>query len=395
MTSPHAFDAITVESLRRTGSLKWSLFPDALGAFVAEMDFGTAPVITEALHTAVDEAVFGYLPPRLAADLAQACADWHGTAYGWDLAPEQVHPVADVVRAFEMTIEHFSRPGSAVIVPTPAYMPFLTVPPALGRRVIEVPLLVDDAGRHHLDLDGVAAAYRAGGHLLVLCNPCNPVGKVFDAPELEALAAVVATHHGRVFSDEIHAPLVYAGARHLPYASVSAVTAGHTVTATSAAKAWNLPGLKCAQLILSAEADVERWARVGALAGHGASNLGVIAATVAYRAGRPWLDDVVDYLDGSRSLLADLVTEHLPEVGFVPPQGTYIAWLDCRALGLDAGPADFFRERAGVALTDGAACGAAGQGFVRFVFATPRPVLEQAVVAMGAAVRSSGQRLAG
>ncbi len=392
---PQSLDAITPEALRRTGSLKWSMFPDTIGAFVAEMDFGTAPAVTQALHEAVDLTLFGYLPPALSASMSQAAADWHRTVYGWDLAPEQVHPVADVIKALEVAIEHYSRPGSAVILPTPAYMPFLTVPKAMGREIIEVPLRVDDEGGHHLDLDGIAAAYRAGGGLLIMCNPYNPVGKVFSRTELESVAAVVSTHDGRVFSDEIHAPLVYPGARHVPYASVSDVTAGHTLKATSASKAWKLAGLKCAQLIISNEADAEVWDRVAMMASHGASNLGVIASTAAYRSGRPWLDEVLQYLDGNRFALTDLLADHLPGIGYTAPQGTYIAWLDCRALGLEGSAAEFFRERAGVALTDGADCGAAGEGFVRLVFATPRPILEQAVAAMGAAVRASRPRLAG
>jgi cystathionine beta-lyase len=381
-----AFDLIALEHLRDTGGLKWSLYPETIGAFVAEMDFGTAPAVTEALHAAVDLGLFGYLPPALAAAMAQASAEWHRSAYGWDLAPEQVHPVADVLKALEVTLTHYSRPGSAVILPTPAYMPFLTVPPAMGREVIQVPLLQAEDGRYTLDLEGIAAAYRSGGDLLILCNPYNPVGRVFSRSELAAVSEVVAAHGGRVFADEIHSPLVFSGHQHIPYASLSDVTAAHTVTATSASKAWNLPGLKCAQLILSNEADERVWEQIGMMASHGASILGTVANTAAFSAGGPWLAEVVRYLDGNRRALAALLAEHLPAVRYTAPEGTYIAWLDCRGLGLDGGPAEFFREHAGVALTDGTACGAAGDGFVRLVFATPLPILEQAVTAMGAAV---------
>jgi cystathionine beta-lyase len=265
-------------------------------------------------------------------------------------------------------------------------MPFLTVPPSMGRELIQVPLLSTDDG-WSLDLDGLDAAYRAGGHLLILCNPYNPVGKVFTTEELLAVSEVVSRHGGRVFSDEIHSPLVYPGARHVPYASLSDETAAHTVTATSASKAFNLPGLKCAQIILTNDADAEVWERIGFMASHGAANLGVVANTVAFTAGRPWLDEVVGYLDSNRRVLADLVGKHLPGVRYRPPEGTYIGWLDCRALDLGV-PADFFREHAGVALTDGAACGEAGAGHVRLVFATPRPILEEAVSRMGDALRS-------
>ena len=386
MDQPVDFDLIDLDRLRGLGSLKWSMYPNTIGAFVAEMDFGTAPAVTEALRGAVDAGLFGYLPSSVSDSMSEACADWHRRGYGWDLATEQIHPIADVVKGYELAIEHFSRPGTAVILPTPAYMPFLMVPPLMDREIIQLPLLHTGAG-WAMDLDGLDAAFAAGGHLLVLCNPYNPVGKVFSRDELTAIASVVSRNGGRVFSDEIHAPMIYPGRRHVPYALVSAETAAHTVTATSASKAFNLPGLKCAQLIVSNDADAEVWEKIGFFASHGASTLGVVANTAAYRAGRPWLDGILGYLDGSRALLGDLLAEHLPEVRYEPPEGTYIGWLDCRALDLAPTPADFFREHAGVALTDGAACGEAGVGHVRMIFGTPRPILEQAVASMGRAVR--------
>jgi cystathionine beta-lyase len=378
------FDSISVERLRGIGGLKWTAFPGTLGAFVAEMDFGVAPAIGGALHRTVDAGLFGYLPPSLSRELSEATADWQRSSYGWDVSPERVHPIADVLDGLIAAVEHYSAPGSPVILPTPAYMPFLKVPDELGRETIEVPLLEAD-GRYALDLDGIDAAFRAGGNLLILCNPYNPVGRVFTEQELTDLSEVVARNGGRVFADEIHSPLVYPGARHVPYASVSEVAASHTVTATSASKAWNLPGLKCAQLITSSEADEELWQRHGSWIEHGASNLGVVANIAAYRESREWLDAVVGYLDGNRRLLADLLADAAPGIRYSPPEGTYIGWLDARALGL-ANPADFFREEAGVALTDGEACGTVGRGFVRFVFATPRPILEEAVTRMGEAL---------
>jgi cystathionine beta-lyase len=179
---------------------------------------------------------------------------------------------------------------------------------------------------------------------------------------------------------------VYAGRRHVPYASLSAESAGHAVTATSASKAWDLPGMKCAQMILSNDADMERWSAISMLAEHGAANLGVVANTAAYSGGRPWLDEVLAYLDGNRLMLGDLLTEHLPEVRYTPPEGTYLGWLDCRRLDLGDEPAAFFLENARVALTDGSLCGEAGTGFVRYTFATPRPIMVRTVEQMAKAV---------
>ncbi|MFD0776268.1 MalY/PatB family protein, partial [Streptomonospora algeriensis] len=369
MSLASEFDAVTIEDLRSRGGIKWTLHGgDTLGAFIAEMDFGTAPVITEALHAAVERMDFGYLPPRAAAEMSRACAQWLRERYGWDVDPADVHPVADVVKGFEAAIEHFSRPNSPIILPTPAYMPFLKVPRSLGRDIIEVPM-ASDGTRDVFDLDAIERAFRAGGHLLTLCNPYNPLGRVFTAEELAALSEVVERHGGRVFADEIHAPLAYPGHRHVPYASVSPEAAGHTLTATSASKAWNLPGLKCAQLIVSNSADAAILARIGPVLSHGAGNLGVAAATVAYTAGGDWLDEVLAYLDGNRRELAGLLAEHLPEVGYTPPEGTYLAWLDFRGLGLGDNPGQALHERAGAVLVDGPDCGEAGRGFARLNFA--------------------------
>ena len=385
------FDDITEAELRSNGSVKWTMFPDTIGAFVAEMDFGLAPAISGAIKSAVDRGVTGYLPPQLAADLSAATAAWYADNYGWAVAPERVHHVPDVIAAFELAIERFTEPGSAVIVPTPAYMPFLMVPPMLGREVIEVPSIESD-GRMVMDLEGIERAFDAGAGLLVLCNPHNPLGTVFTRDELLAVSEVVTAKAGRVFSDEIHAPVVYRPAAHVPYASVSEAAASHTLTAASASKAWNLAGLKCAQVILSNDADAEAWESFGFWAGHGTATLGVLANTAAYSAGGRWLDTVVEYLDGNRLLLADLVAEHLPLARMTLPEGTYIALIDFRAYGLDGDLAEWFREHAAVAMTDGAACGAVGIGHTRFVCALPQPLLREAITRMGTALAAHVRR---
>jgi cysteine-S-conjugate beta-lyase len=382
-------DRITVNELRRRGSLKWTRGgPDVLGAFVAEMDFGTAPAVDAALRDVIDRGDYGYLPDQAVAELAEECAAWMRANYAWDVPPASIRPLPDVLKGLEAAITLFSRPGSPVVLPTPAYMPFLTLPSRLGRETIQVPMVPAADGRLTLDLDGIDAAFQAGGHLLILCNPCNPVGRVYTREELAAVAEVAHRNGGRVFADEIHAPLIYPGGRHIPYASVSEHAAAHTVTATSASKGWNLPGLKCAQLILTAGADAEIWADAGFLIEHGTSTPGVRANIAAYRDGGPWLREVLGYLDGNRELLAGLLAEQLPEIRYRPPEGTYLAWLDCRDLGIGASPGEFFLDRAGVLLTDGQACGDAGRGHVRINFATPRPVLAEIVRRMAGAVAS-------
>jgi cysteine-S-conjugate beta-lyase len=381
-------DATTVATLRARGSFKWTApGPDGLGAAVAEMDFGAAPAILDALAALSGTANFGYLPPYLADELATACAEFQKRRFGWDVDPAQIHHVPDVIKALEIAITRFSRPGSPVILPTPAYMPFLTVPRFLGREIIQVRML-DQDGFFRFDLDAVEDAFRAGGHLLIFCNPYNPLGRVFTGEEIAQLTEVVDRHGGRVFADEIHGPLVYPGLRHLPYASTSDLAAGHALTATSASKAWNLPGLKCAEVILTSEPDRQAWEEMGFFAAHGASNPGVVANIAAFRHGEAWLDQVLGYLDDSRHLLADLLGRHLPEVRYRPPDGTYLAWLDCTAMDLPASPGALVTERAHVTVVDGPACGDGGAGSFRLNFATPQPVLAEMVERVAAVLNS-------
>ena len=380
------FDALSEDSLRAAGGLKWTRYGPAIGAFVAEMDFGTAPEVTAALHDAVDRGRLGYLTTEAASDMARACAGWLRCRYGWEVPADWITPLADVVAGLQVAIERFTPPGSPVVLPTPAYMPFLAVPGALGRELIQVPMVQRD-GRASYDLEGIARAFERGGRLLVHVNPHNPLGRVFSVEEQLALADVVEAAGARVFSDEIHAPLVHPGSVHRPYASLSDATARHTVTATSASKAWNLPGLKAAQLLLSNADDAAHWERVGSLYTHGASTPGVLASTAAYDSGGRWLDGVLRYLDGNRRHLAELLADRLPAVRWTPPEGTYLAWLDCRELDLPTSAGEFFLERAGVAMVDGPECGAPGAGHVRLNFATPRQILTTIVDRMADAVR--------
>jgi cysteine-S-conjugate beta-lyase len=385
-TLRQAIDSTSVSALRARGSFKWTApGPDGFGAAVAEMDFGAAPPILDALARLSADANFGYLPPPLADELAAACAEFEQRRYGWALDPARIHPVPDVIKALEIAITHFSRPGSPVILPTPAYMPFLIVPGFLGREVIQVQMH-NDAGFFTLDLDAIEDAFRAGGQLLVFCNPHNPLGRVFTRAEMMALTEVVDRHGGRVFSDEIHAPLVYPGMRHIPYASTSETAASHTLTAASASKAWNLPGLKCGQVILTNEPDQQRWEEMGMFASHGASNPGVVANIAAYRHGEAWLSEALNYLDDSRRLLGELLGRHLPQLRYRPPDATYLAWLDCAGLDLPGSPGELVVDSARITVVDGPAFGAGGAGAFRFNFATPQPILTEMVERIAAAL---------
>ncbi|WP_058835536.1 MalY/PatB family protein [Luteimonas abyssi] len=383
------FDAIGLDDLRAGGGLKWVAFPDCIGAFVAEMDFGLAPPIAAALHETIAGGRTGYLSASLTDAMAEACAGWHADRYGWAPAPERIHPLPDILTGLELALRHLLPERTPVVVPSPNYMPFVPLLRLLGHEVIEVPMR-DAEGTWTFDEPALDAAFARGAGLAILCNPHNPLGRVYTRAELARFSAIAARHGARVFADEIHGPLVYGPHRHVPYASLGPEAAAQAITATSASKGWNLPGLKCAQLILSNDEDQARWRRMAPLAGHATATPGVIANTVAYREGRDWLDAVLAYLDGNRALVAERVRTDMPGVGFRAPEGTYLAWLDCRGLAPADAPSPARRFRAsGVALTDGADCGAGGEGFVRLNFAMPRPILSEALSRMADAVRQA------
>ncbi|WP_411734750.1 MalY/PatB family protein [Paeniglutamicibacter sp.] len=385
--SVHPFDLLTVDQLRQTGSLKWSEYQGSLGAWVAEMDFGTAPGVIAAAQETLVNGLIGYAPTQLVHDMQQATAAWLDNRFEWKIDPEQVRPMGSVAAALDSAIMHFSpghRPDAPLVLLTPTYMPFISTAARFGRDSIQVAMVQSDTG-WEVNWNALEQAL-AGGALLALVNPHNPIGKVYGREELLAISELVEATGSRVFVDEIHSPLVFAGASHIPYATVSPAAAAHSVTAVAATKAFNLPGLKCAQLILTNDADRTVWERVGGVPEHGAANVGLAATTAAYRTGTGWLDGVIGYLDESRMLLSDIIKEHLPQVRYSPPQGTYLAWLDVSRLALDPGPAQFFLKEAQVALINGSACGSGGKGFVRLNFATPHPVLGGMIHRMGAAV---------
>ncbi|MBB2995805.1 aminotransferase class I/II-fold pyridoxal phosphate-dependent enzyme [Paeniglutamicibacter cryotolerans] len=388
----HPFDRITVDELRRGGSLKWTGQQEALGAWIAEMDFGTAPGVLEAAAQTIASGLVGYAPAYLVSSLQEATADWLDARFGWRLDPAQIRPLSNVGAAFDAAIMHFSpahRPDAPVVLLTPAYMPFIDTPARFGRRSIQVPMLRTGIG-WELDWAGLESAL-SGGALLVLVNPHNPIGKVYTRAELLRISRLVEHTGSRVFADEIHAPLVYGGYEHHPYAAISDTAAGHSITGISASKAFNIPGLKCAQLVLTNDADRTLWARVGIVPEHGAATPGLAGTAAAYDGGQAWLGKVLGYLEGNRDLLGGLVAEHLPRVRYLAPQGTYLAWLDVSELGLGPDPVRFFRQQAQLALTDGALCGQAGRGFVRLNFATPRPVLAGMLHRMGASIDGPDQ----
>ena len=361
--------------LRERAGAKWTAAgPDVLPAWVAEMDFALAEPITAALHDAVDRGAVGYSPSDARTGVPEALATFATDRWSWSLDPGHVVLVPDVMSGIELVLRALCE-DAPVVVPTPAYPPFLDVVPLTGRTLVPLPLSPD--GPAVLDLDRLDAALAAGARTVLLCQPHNPWGRVFTRGELEALRDVVARHGARVISDEVHAPLVLKGATHVPYATLDG-TAAHTSTILSAAKAWNLPGLRCAQVVTGTPADTGILRALPLVAVHGPSPLGVVGALAAYREGTPWLEELRRRLDGNRTLFAELVAGLLPQVRQRRLEATYLAWLDVRGLGLQD-PAGLALRDGRVLVNDGTRFGPGGAGHVRVNLATSPDRLDRIV----------------
>jgi cystathionine beta-lyase len=370
------------EELRASGTVKWTYAgPEVLPAWVAEMDVRPCPVIRAALHDAVERGGLGYPPMDRDSDLPEATAKTLGESLGWDVDPGHVVLTGDVMAGVLLTLTTLCEPAP-VVVPVPTYPPFLHVVPLSGRELVTVPCTRADS-QHVLDVDAIEAALAAGARTVLLASPHNPLGRAFAEAELAALRDAVNRHGARVISDEIHAPLVLPGARHTPYATLPG-TAEHTTTVVAASKAWNTPGLKCAQLVAGNGADLALLRAVPHVANHAVSPLGIIASIAAYRDGGPWLEAVLEHLARMRGLFGALVAERLPGIGWTPMQATYLAWLDASATGLDD-PAAVALAKGRVMVNPGRDFGPGYERFVRVNLATSPERLSRVVDALATA----------
>jgi cystathionine beta-lyase len=388
VTDAYEFDALDLATLHRRHSIKWRAFsPDVLPAWVAEMDFDVAPPVAGAIRAAVERGGdFGYAVDLQAPELSEAFAGFAQRRWGWAVDPERVLLVRDVMRGIELWIEQFTAPGESVVITSPVYYPFLEAIGSRDRKLVEVPMLRGD--RHwELDLDGLDDAFAAGARLFLLCNPHNPVGRVYTRQELNAIAELTQRHGVRVVADEVHAPLVLDG-EHIPFASLHPDVAARTLTLHSASKAFNLAGLHAA-VAIPGNPDEETMLRSLSYRHRGAAGiLGVDASTAAFADGDEWLDALLVHLRGVRDHLSTELSTKLPGAHWFPSEGTYLGWVDAGNLGLGESPRDAFLERGRVAFNDGAAFGRTGAGFVRLNFGTSRAIVTEIVDRMAATIDS-------
>ncbi|MBC5825973.1 MAG: aminotransferase class I/II-fold pyridoxal phosphate-dependent enzyme [Candidatus Eremiobacteraeota bacterium] len=360
-------------------SEKWRKYPaDVLPLFVAEMDFELAPAVSQALYDAIERSDTGYAwPPAL----REIFSRYAKNCFDWTVPAERVFVVNDVMGGVTETLRALTQPGDGVAIMPPVYPPFFEIVRTAERHVVEVELLRDGM-QYAINWDGLERAFARHAKALLLCHPHNPVGHVFARAELERLAALARSYGVLVISDEIHAPLVYPGAAHVPFVMVAEPQGIDSVTLMSASKGWNIAGLKCAQMIAGSSRVHERFKQLPADVTDRIGHLGVIATAAAYADGSSWLRTTLNRLDENRRLLATLLARQLPQIGYGVPDATYLAWLDCRALDLGDDPAQAFIDRGKVALSHGPDFGAAGRGFTRFNFATTPEIISEAVSRM-------------
>lgn len=378
---------LTDEEARRALVLKWGeVEPGVIPAWVAEMDYAPAPPITEALLEAVEIGVLGYPRFEIGGELGEAYAGFASRQFGQDVDPEAVLPVVDVTAGVRVALDVLSDPG-AMVMPVPAYSPQLAVAQITGRERLDL-VLDPDAERAEIDLDRLDALFALGARTLLLTQPHNPWGRVFTRAELEGIRDVVVRHGARVVSDEIHAPLVLAGAEHLSYLAIEG-THDHAVAIVAASKAFNTAGLRCAQLVVPDRAARGRLVAEPMARNDSWSPLGVVAAVAAYTLGDAWLDALRERLDQQRTLLAELLAAHLPRARMRTLEATYLAWIDLRAYGHED-PAAVGLDRGRVQVAAGHDYHPGLAGHVRLNIATGPERLEQIVHRLASALTSGG-----
>ncbi|HUD36960.1 MAG TPA: aminotransferase class I/II-fold pyridoxal phosphate-dependent enzyme [Streptosporangiaceae bacterium] len=364
-------------------SYKWRCYPpDVLPAFVAEMDFMVAEPIAAAVRAALEVGDTGYPDPG---DLGEAFGGFAAERLGWTIKPEWVFPIPDVMTGIAEILQAVTPDGSGVVINPPVYGPFYLRLGYMNRQVVDAPLHRAADGSYDLDFEVLDQALaRPDVSAYLLCSPHNPLGNVWRRDQLLTIADLAARHQVVLLVDEIHAPLALADARHVPFASLDHPMAQRAYTFNSASKGWNIAGLKCGIAVASSQAMADlltdRWEALLA------SHFGVLASIAAFSEAVDWLDAVRLQLVENRQLLARLLREQLPEVGYVPGAASFLAWLDCRQLDLGDDPAEAFLERGRVALTGGPYFGAQGKGFARLNIGTSPELVTEAVRRMAAAV---------
>jgi cystathionine beta-lyase len=371
-------------------SEKWRAFaPDVIPLPVAEMDFPVAAPIREFLHSMVEHSDMGYL--GAIPELGNSFASFADKRWNWTVDPTRVRVATDVGVGVVEILRVFTIPGDGVLISSPVYQNFYTWINETKVKCIDVPFIhqqADDVSlAWSIDWEGIEEAYSSGIKIHLLCSPHNPIGRVYTKEELSKFVALAVKYNVLIISDEIHSPLEYSEHPFVPILTLGAEAQSHCVVVTAASKGWNIAGLKCAIIVSGSEAMHEKLNALPPALHYRASLLGAFATAVAFDKCAPWLDTVINQLDHNRNLITKLITEHLPEVIYNPPQHSYLAWFDLSALNLGDEPTAVILDKTKVALNAGHIYGAQWGQFARMNFATSPEIITQAITQMARGIR--------
>ncbi len=381
---------------RGTSSYKWDLTEklvgekDALPLWVADMDFQSPVPVIHALRQRVEHGIFGYT--TVPDSCYEAIITWMERRHGWEIKQEWIVFTAGIVPAFFWTVKAYTSPGDEVLVQPPVYYPFFKAVTTNGCRLVENELRYHN-GKYEIDFDDLEQKLASPRtKVFIFCSPHNPVGRVWTREELDRLAKLCLKHEVILCSDEIHSDLIFQGARHIPSAMLSEESARNTVTCMAANKTFNIAGLSTGFTIVPDRKLRNDFFRARESTGVNMQNIfGILATEVAYSEGEEWLEQLLEYLQGNLEFLSRFFEDRIPKIRVVKPEGCFLAWLDCRELGMnDIDLKNFMLQDAKVWLNDGPVFGKGGSGFQRVNFACPRTILTEALTRIERAVNELG-----
>lgn len=356
--------------------------------WIADMDFRTAPCIVEAIQNRAEQGIFGYT--WRTPEYFRSIAAWQKARNGWLPEEEKLAFAPGVVPAMRMMLTMFSQPGDRVIIQQPVYHPFADVVHNTGRELVVSPLKRDETGYYTMDLGDFEEKAKAGARYFILCNPHNPVGRVWTKEELKAVGDLCVRYGIEILSDEIHSDLMLDGHKHTCMASVSPEISAVTTTFIAPSKTFNLAGLQSSTIVFNTVARKEAYVSELKQMDIARNNcFSLVATMAAYENGQEWLDQLLVYLGDNMRFIREFCAAHLPELKPSTPEATYLNWIDARGLGMDdAALKRFCVEKAGVAFGEGTDFGVGGSGFLRLNAACPRATIRKALTQLESAVRS-------
>ena len=386
------YDFDKIVDRRGTGALKFDVLKERYGRadltplWVADMDFETPSFITDALKQRLEHSLFGYtVEPD---DYRPAIIDWIRDHHGWEVRPEWLSYIPGIVKGIGMVVNVFVKPDEKVIIQPPVYHPFRLTPQGNGREVVYNPLIENPDGTYSMDFDNLEKVADPSCRLLILSNPHNPGGIVWDRETLEKLARFCSSRGIIVISDEIHCDMALYGHKHIPFASVSQEAASCSITFSAPTKTFNIAGIVSSWCVVPDEKLRTRffgWLKANEL--DEPNMFAPIATVAALRNGEEWRREMLRYIEGNIDFVINWCAERIPQIKPLRPQASYLVWLDCRGLGLSHDDLiDLFVNKARLALNDGAMFGLGGDGFMRLNVASPRKLLEQALLQLEDAV---------